>query len=733
MSSTRETDKIDKQSSQSRLCVFQQRDQESLLFEKEKKHENASVELVTPDFAAIAKKIINNNSDENIFSISPQLARKRWRRAQLDGWPRIIELNLPTQYLSESPVLTHDVDSDDYSPQFTLVRQPAHDECRVISIEYDEYCSISKACKPSYIYHVEALKLQSDCLHRLEQIFEDAICHPKKYRFSDGCESKHTREESDIHRVMLKLINEYKNHVKVNETSSAIAYANLGDAYCYGIGDIQQDEEMAFQCYQKAAEKNCAYAQKQLGVCYANGMGVKKDLNKAFAWFLSSAEQWNADARFYVANCYEHGMGVEKDDMQASAWYEKAAYLGHKKSLSHLVNLYEQGRVISKKSTVAMGLYKEIQHPIYCYNVANLAYSPNEASDYSAFLLRYINCNKAWMSEQIDDDMLMNAVKSVLCEKKYDNLGAISEQILNDIPLCIKQYQRVSDLIYREACGSRLDQVSEDRVAKFCASYFNERHNSIQSSTSICSDVVGEIMKYEMPLQNSVAIIHELLKARLNVKEKAEEKTHASSSRQIIRATKKSPDNDINDMIEAKFDFGDNYLRRFLKAHPELSKLANKDQLLIAAVQLCDVKAVESLLRIAPFIKINAPVQPFALNALHAAALAKNDEIFKLILAMPCVNVNAKTDTGMTACHFAASSGYIFGLKNIIQNDAVLLDEQDSSGYTPRHEAAERGHQDVYDLFLAHSTRLNLALVDKLGRTAEDVRQQTSSLSSFRC
>ena len=43
--------------------------------------------------------------------------------------------------------------------------------------------------------------------------------------------------------------------------------------------------------YRKAAEKGDAKAQYKLGVCYADGEGVSKDLKQAVYWWKKSAEQ----------------------------------------------------------------------------------------------------------------------------------------------------------------------------------------------------------------------------------------------------------------------------------------------------------------------------------------------------------------------------------------------------------------------------------------------------------
>ena len=49
--------------------------------------------------------------------------------------------------------------------------------------------------------------------------------------------------------------------------------------------------------YRKAAEQGDAKAQYNLGVCYANGDGVQKNLKQAVFWYRKAAEQGNAFAQ----------------------------------------------------------------------------------------------------------------------------------------------------------------------------------------------------------------------------------------------------------------------------------------------------------------------------------------------------------------------------------------------------------------------------------------------------
>src|SRR6516162_3219738 len=66
-------------------------------------------------------------------------------------------------------------------------------------------------------------------------------------------------------------------------------------------------------------------AQYDLGLCYYNGQGVRKDYGEALKWFHKAAEQNFAPAQFILGTCSDKGEGVPKDNVEAVKFYRKAA------------------------------------------------------------------------------------------------------------------------------------------------------------------------------------------------------------------------------------------------------------------------------------------------------------------------------------------------------------------------------------------------------------------------
>ena len=70
------------------------------------------------------------------------------------------------------------------------------------------------------------------------------------------------------------------------------------------------------------------YGQNGLGVCYAYGLFVEKDMEKAAYWFKNAAHKGLSLAQFNLGNCYYHGTGMIENREQACYWYKKSAEQG---------------------------------------------------------------------------------------------------------------------------------------------------------------------------------------------------------------------------------------------------------------------------------------------------------------------------------------------------------------------------------------------------------------------
>jgi TPR repeat protein len=85
-----------------------------------------------------------------------------------------------------------------------------------------------------------------------------------------------------------------------------------------------KDYQRAYQEFKAGADAGQAEAEFDLGVMYAQGFGVLRDLNAAASWYRKAAEQGNAEAQFALGQMYAHGWGVPRDTADAIRWFQMA-------------------------------------------------------------------------------------------------------------------------------------------------------------------------------------------------------------------------------------------------------------------------------------------------------------------------------------------------------------------------------------------------------------------------
>ena len=103
------------------------------------------------------------------------------------------------------------------------------------------------------------------------------------------------------------------------------AGAIYGDTAAGTAAFRNKDYQTAFREYKSAAEAGVAEAQFDLGVLYAQGLGVHRDLDEAARWYQMAAEQGNAEAEFALGQMYSRGWGMPRDETDALRWFEMAS------------------------------------------------------------------------------------------------------------------------------------------------------------------------------------------------------------------------------------------------------------------------------------------------------------------------------------------------------------------------------------------------------------------------
>lgn len=146
--------------------------------------------------------------------------------------------------------------------------------------------------------------------------------------------------------------------------------ANAGNAQAqYIVGALydpfvpalhfNKDPAKAFEWYQKAAVQNYPPAENNLGVCYAKGVGVERNLTEAVRWYRQAAETGWAQAQSNLGRAYETGEGMDRDYGQALVWYHKAADQGLASAQLSLGLAYEQGNGVDQDYALAASWFEK--------------------------------------------------------------------------------------------------------------------------------------------------------------------------------------------------------------------------------------------------------------------------------------------------------------------------------------------------------------------------------------
>jgi len=136
--------------------------------------------------------------------------------------------------------------------------------------------------------------------------------------------------------------------IKANaDKGDAEAQLQLGLLYASGAG-VARDVVKAAKWQRKAAEQGLPRAQYQMGLDYANGEGVKISQTEAANWFRKAAEQGMVEAQYEIGLCCLSGRGVRESGTEAVDWFRKAAVKGFVPSEYQLGNCYLQGTGVPK-------------------------------------------------------------------------------------------------------------------------------------------------------------------------------------------------------------------------------------------------------------------------------------------------------------------------------------------------------------------------------------------------
>ncbi|PKC10767.1 kinase-like protein [Rhizophagus irregularis] len=153
-----------------------------------------------------------------------------------------------------------------------------------------------------------------------------------------------------------KLAFEY--YEKLANKESSMGIFKIGYFYDVGIW-VKKDLEKAAHLYEKAAELGNRSAQHNLALMYRNGEGVDRDYNKSFKLSEQSAEGECKEGINGLGYCYSNGIGTSVNKQKAFELYQKAADLGDMHAQNNHALMYKIGDGIEKDINKAIYWFEQ--------------------------------------------------------------------------------------------------------------------------------------------------------------------------------------------------------------------------------------------------------------------------------------------------------------------------------------------------------------------------------------
>ena len=134
------------------------------------------------------------------------------------------------------------------------------------------------------------------------------------------------------------------------------------------LGDIlidgtDEERKEALELFEKAYRAGDSMGSRNLGYCYAIGLGVGTDKAKAAEWYRISGEAGNAKAMCNLGVLYLYGHGVEQDPVKAAEWYRRSSEAGYSRGRTNYACLLRDGVGVAKDPEKAVYWFEQSGSP----------------------------------------------------------------------------------------------------------------------------------------------------------------------------------------------------------------------------------------------------------------------------------------------------------------------------------------------------------------------------------
>lgn len=124
------------------------------------------------------------------------------------------------------------------------------------------------------------------------------------------------------------------------------AARTLAEGYYAGSDDLPQDFALAAHYFQVLSNLGDVRAMTTLGLMYARGIGVPKNMAEAVTkWHFATANEKLSDAgaEYNLGLAYRNGDGIDADAVKSHYWMRRAARRGHVLAQTNLGIMYLEG------------------------------------------------------------------------------------------------------------------------------------------------------------------------------------------------------------------------------------------------------------------------------------------------------------------------------------------------------------------------------------------------------
>ena len=130
-------------------------------------------------------------------------------------------------------------------------------------------------------------------------------------------------------------------------------------AYCQAEGyGVEKDDKKAFALFRRVAERGLPIAQARMAYILYKGIGTNKDQTKANYWMNKATNYSYIDSytTYVLGLCYEEGLGREKDMEKAMECFQKSCSKNVDEAFIHTAMLFAEGRLLKQDFPQALSI-----------------------------------------------------------------------------------------------------------------------------------------------------------------------------------------------------------------------------------------------------------------------------------------------------------------------------------------------------------------------------------------